>query len=249
MTQTIFNMPCAFITPITISIIPAITSQITLKNFAEARSTEESAARITGLISMPCAFGLALLAEPVTALLGGYTGDNLALAGKLMAILGACIAFNAIVLVTTAIMQAHGHVNRPVINMLIGGVLKLAAIYILTGNKSIGIVGTPIGTLLCYVAIAALNLFSIRSLIQDPPAIVKNLLRSFLSAALMGVFVFTALLGLKALGISSRLILCGAPIAVGVLVYLVAAIKLRAITREDCLLLPKGEKIAKILKL
>jgi len=146
-------------------------------------------------------------------------------------------------------MQAHGHVNRPVINMLIGGVLKLAAIYILTGNKSIGIVGTPIGTLLCYVAIAALNLFSIRSLIQDPPAIVKNLLRSFLSAALMGVFVFTALLGLKALGISSRLILCGAPIAVGVLVYLVAAIKLRAITREDCLLLPKGEKIAKILKL
>ena len=249
MTQTIFNMPCAFITPITISIIPAITGQITLKNFAEARSTEESAARITGLISMPCAFGLAILAEPVTALLGGYTGDNLALAGTLMAILGACIAFNAIVLVTTAIMQAHGHVNRPVINMLIGGVLKLAAIYILTGNKSIGIVGTPIGTLICYVAIAALNLFSIRSLLQDPPAIVKNLLRSFLSAVLMGVFVLAALIGLKTLGISSRLILCGAPIAVGVLVYLIAAIKLRAITREDCLLLPKGEKIAKILKL
>ncbi len=249
MTQTIFNMPCAFITPITISIIPAITSQITLKNYAEARSTEESAARITGLISMPCAFGLALLAEPVTALLGGYTGDNLALAGKLMAILGVCVAFNAIVLVTTAIMQAHGHVNRPVINMLIGGVLKLAAIYILTGNKAIGIVGTPVGTLICYVAIAALNIFSIRSLIQDPPAIVRNLLRAFLSALLMGVFVLSALLGLKALGITSRLILCGAPIAVGVLVYLVAVIKFRAITREDCLLLPKGEKIAKILKL
>ena len=31
MTQTIFNMPCAFITPITVSIIPAITAQITLK--------------------------------------------------------------------------------------------------------------------------------------------------------------------------------------------------------------------------
>ena len=87
MTQTIFNMPCSFITPITISIIPAITAQLTLCNNAEAKATEESAARITGLISMPCAFGLGLMAEPVTALLGGYEGAKLALATRLMTIL------------------------------------------------------------------------------------------------------------------------------------------------------------------
>ncbi len=249
MTQTIFNMPCAFITPITISIIPAITGQITLKDHAGAKATEESAARVTGLISMPCAFGLALLSQPVTALLGGYTGDDLLLAGRLMAILGVCVAFNAVVLMTTAIMQAHGHVNRPVINMLIGGVLKLGAIYILTGNKAIGIQGTPIGTLLCYVAIAALNLLSIRSLLPQPPAIVKNLLRSFLAAAIMGAFVLATSLALQALHIGSRLILCGAPIAVGVAVYVLAAVKLKAITRSDCLLLPKGEKLARFLRL
>jgi len=78
---------------------------------------------------------------------------------------------------------------------------------------------------------------------------VKNLLRPFLAAAIMGVFVSAALIGLKALGIGSRLILCGGPIAVGVVVYLIAAVKIRVITREDCLLLPKGEKIAKLLKL
>ena len=249
MTQTIFNMPCAFITPITISIIPAITAQLTTGDRTAARATEESAARITGLISMPCAFGLALLAEPVTALLGGYTGGNLLLATKLMAILGASIAFNAVVLMTTAIMQAHGHVNRPVINMLIGGVLKLAAVYILTGNKAVGIVGTPIGTLSCYVAIAALNIFSIRKLVDNPPALVKNLLRPFLAALVMGIFVFAAFMGLKYLGITSRLILCGAPIGVGVVAYALAAVKIKVITRSDCLLLPKGEKIAKLLRL
>ena len=249
MTQTIFNMPCSFITPITISIIPAITAQLTLCNDEEAKATEESAARITGLISMPCAFGLGLMAEPVTALLGGYTGENLALATKLMAILGFSIMFNAVVLVTTAIMQAHGHAGRPVINMLIGGVLKLAAVFILTGNPNIGIVGTPVGTLACYLAICVLNLYSIRTLLAHPPAIVKNLLRPFLAAAIMGVFVSGTLMGLKALGIGSRLILCGGPIAVGVVVYLIAAVKIRVITREDCLLLPKGEKIAKLLKL
>ena len=249
MTQTIFNMPCSFITPITISIIPAITAQLTTCNEPEAKATEESAARITGLISMPCAIGLAVLAEPVTALLGGYSGENLVLASRLMTILGASIMFNAVVLVTTAIMQAHGYAGRPVLNMLIGGLLKLAAVFILTGNPNIGIVGTPVGTLLCYLAICVLNLFSIRSLLEHPPAIVRNLLRPFLSAVIMGSVVYFALIGLKAIGITSNLILCAAPILVGVVVYVVAAVKIRVVTREDCLLLPKGEKIAKLLKL
>ena len=249
MTQTIFNMPCAFITPITISIIPAITAQLTTGNELEAKATEESAIRITGLISMPCAFGLGLLAQPVTALLGGYTGDNLILATRLMTVLGFSIMFNALVLVTTAIMQAHGHASRPVMNMLVGGVLKLAAVFILTGNPNIGIVGTPVGTLLCYLAICVLNIFSIRSLLTNPPAILKNLIRTFLAALIMGVFVFLAFTGLKMIGITSRLILCGLPIAVGVLAYALAAVKIKVVTREDCLLLPKGEKIAKLLKL
>ncbi|MBQ1170029.1 MAG: polysaccharide biosynthesis protein [Oscillospiraceae bacterium] len=249
MTQTIFNMPCAFITPITISIIPAITAQLTTCHELEAKATEESAIRITGLISMPCAFGLGLLAQPVTALLGGYTGDNLVLATKLMTILGFSIMFNAVVLVTTAIMQAHGHATRPVINMLIGGVLKLAAVFMLTGNPNIGIVGTPVGTLLCYLAISVLNIYSIRTLLDHPPAILKNLVRTFLAALIMGIFVFAVFTGLKTIGITSRLILCGAPIAVGVLAYAIAAVKIKVVTREDCLLLPKGEKIAKLLKL
>ena len=249
MTQTIFNMPCAFITPITISIIPAITAQLTTGKDLEAKATEESAIRITGLISMPCAFGLGLLAQPVTALLGGYTGDNLVLATRLMTILGFSIMFNAVVLVTTAIMQAHGHASRPVMNMLIGGVLKLVAVFILTGSPNIGIVGTPVGTLLCYLAISVLNIFSIRTLLPHPPAIVKNLARTFLAALTMGIFVFLAFTGLKSIGISSRLILCGLPIAVGVAAYALAAVKIKVVTREDCLLLPKGEKIAKLLKL
>ena len=249
MTQTIFNMPCAFITPITISIIPAITAQLTLCNDKGAKETEESAARITGLISMPCAFGLAVLAEPVTALLGGYTGEKLALAAKLMTVLGFAIMFNAVVLVTTAIMQAHGRAGRPVLNMFLGGLLKLAAVYILTGNPYIHILGTPIGTLLCYMCICALNIFSIRRLLAEPPALVKNLARPFLAAFIMGILTWLSWYGLKHIGINSRLILCAAPIAVGVVVYCFTAVRLQVITREDCLLLPKGEKIAKLLKL
>ena len=249
MAITIFNMPCAFITPVTISVIPAITAQISSGDTQGAKKTEESAVRVTALIAMPCAIGLAVLAEPVTALLGGYSGKMLALATPLMTILGVCIMFNATVLLTNAIMQAHGRVNLPVVNMFVGGILKLIAIFILTGNPHIGIIGTPIGSILCYVTITVLNIITVRKVLPDPPAIVKNMLRALLSALIMGGVAYGAWCGLKFLGITSRLILCGAPIAVGGVVYLVMAIVLKAITREDCELLPKGDKIAKLLHL
>ena len=65
----------------------------------------------------------------------------------------------------------------------------------------------------------------------------------------MGIFVWGSLKLLTGLGITSRLILCGLPICVGVAVYVVAVLILKVITREDCMLLPKGEKIAKLLRL
>ena len=249
MSQTIYNMPCAFITPITISIIPAITSYLTLLDHKGARATEESAARVTGLICMPCAFGLATLAGPVTALLGGYSGADLTLSTTLMTIMGFNIMFNAVVLLTNAMMQAHGHAVVPVVNMFVSGILRLIVVYMLTGNRDIGIVGTPIGAMLCFLCIAVLNLLSMRRVLQDPPAIVRNLVKPFAAAAVMGVFVYGALYLLKSLGFTSRLILCGLPICVGVAVYVVMVVVLKVITRSDCMLLPKGEKIAKLLRL
>jgi stage V sporulation protein B len=242
-------MPCAFITPITISIIPAITAQLTTGQYQDAKATAESSARVTALVAIPCAVGLAVLAEPVMALLGGYSGERLELASRLMSILGICVVFNATVLLTNAIMQANGHAVIPVVNMFVGGLIKLGAVLILTGNPHIGITGTAIGSLLCYVVITVLNLITMKIVLKKPPAIAKNMLRGFLSAAIMGIFTFGAWYGLKFLGITSNLILCALPICVGVVVYLVSAVTLKALTREDCLLLPKGEKIAKLLHL
>ena len=163
------------------------------------------------------------------------------MATRLMTVLGFTIIFNALVLVSTAIMQAHGHAGRPVINMLIGGVVNLVAVYVLAGMPLINILGTPIGLLMGYVVISILNILSMRRLLPKPPAILPNLLRSFFAAAVMGVRV-------REIG-TGRLILCAVPVLVGVVSYFFTAVKFKVITHEDCLLLPKGEKIAKILKL
>ena len=242
MSMTIFNMPCAFIVPISISVIPAITSQLTLKNNAAVKETEESAARITGLISLPCSVGLCILARPVMSLLGDYSGEKLDLAASLMAVLGACVFLYAIIQYTNSLMQAHGFAHIPVINMLVAGVAKLAVVYILVGNPNLGILGAPIGAVLCYTAIAVMNLIAIGRVVPQKPALIANLLRSLLPAAIMGAVVYASYWGLTQLlgADGSRLILCGAPVAVGVVVYAVTAVLFKSIT---------GEKIAKLLKL
>ena len=66
---------------------------------------------------------------------------------------------------------------------------------------------------------------------------------------MMGAVVYGAYRGLTTLGLTSRLFLCALPVGLGVCVYAFAAVKLKAITRADCLLLPKGAKIANLLKL
>ena len=47
----------------------------------------------------------------------------------------------------------------------------------------------------------------------------------------------------------SRVVLCGVPIVIGIAVYAVGIVLFKTIKKEDCLLLPKGEKLAKLLKL
>jgi len=251
MTQTVFNMPCAFMVPITTSVLPAITAQLTTKKYRAARATEESAARITGLISLPCAVGLSILAKPVMALLGGYSGKDLELAGTLLTVLGINVFFYGMIQLTNVVLQSHGYAHIPVINTLICGVMKLIIVYLLVGNPNIGIVGAPVGMLLCYLCIGVMNLVAIGKVVPRKARIWQNLLRPAIPAALMGLLVWSSyriLVLLLGEG-GSRALLCGIPVCVGVAAYVVGVVLFKAIRREDCLLLPKGEKIAEILHL
>ncbi|MBR6824954.1 MAG: polysaccharide biosynthesis protein [Oscillospiraceae bacterium] len=246
--QTIFNFPTAFIPCITAAIIPAITANLTKKDYMGVKEVQNSSLRVMGLIAAPCAVGMLVLAEPIMALLGRYEGERLGIAALLLAFLAPTIVVNSITTMTTAIMQAHNHMVIPVINTLIGGLLKVGVNYILVGNPNIGIVGAPIGTFACFLVIMTLNLIAMRRVLEEPPKILPCLWRSLAAALIMGAVTFFTYRGLMAL-MSSFALCCLGSIAVAVVVYLLLVILLKPVTYGDCLLLPKGDKIAKILKI
>lgn len=246
--QTVFNVPTALIPCITAAIIPAITAHLTKKDHEGVKEVQHSSLRVMALIAAPCAVGMLVLSEPIMALLGNYEGDKLAIATVLLMILAPTIIVNSITTMTTAIMQAHNYMVIPVINTLIGGLLKVGVNYILVGNPNIAIVGAPIGTFVCFLVIMTLNLIAMKRILKDPPKILPCIWRSMVAAVGMGVvtfFVYKILMG----WIGSFALCCLGSIGVAVIIYLLLVIILKPVTYSDCLLLPKGEKIAKILKI
>lgn len=245
--QTIFNLPCSLVTPITISIIPTVTAALTVKNLSGARHTEESAVRTMALITMPCAVGLAVLSEPIIRLLASnYGAESLATATPILMYLGIAVIFNSTVLLFNAIMQAHGDVTTPVVNMLIGGIVKVIVNYILVGIPALNIVGAAIGTVICYLTITILDLIAMRKTVTTRPVIFRNIVRPGLAALLMGAATVLSYRVLARL-VSSNTVACLGALVIAVIAYAILVLALQCITYEDCMLFPKGEKIAKIL--
>lgn len=246
--QTIFNFPTAFFPCITAAIIPAITAHLTRNDQKNVRMVQNSALRLTGLIAWPCMIGLLTLSEPIMALLGRYGDSRVQMAAVLLALLAPTVLINGVTTVTTAIMQAHNRPWLPMLNMLIGGIVKVVVNYILVGNPSIGILGAPIGTLACFTVYMVLNVFTMHRVMSEPPKLLRAMWKSGIAAVVMGVAAYGTYFVLPKF-ITNVTLCCLGAIGVAVVVYALMVILLKVITYDDCMLLPKGEKIAKILKI
>lgn len=244
--QTLFNLPSALITPLTVAVIPAISGRLTTGDNLGAKKVGESSLRIMSLIALPCGAGLFVLAEPIMKLIYNYAGAELATGTQLMQYLGLAVIFNAIVLMTNAILQAHGHVAIPMVTLLVGGVIKLVINYFLVRQPEVNIVGAPIGTLICYGLIALMNLIAMAATIRPTPNLLRVIWKPVLATAAMGVSAYMTYDVVSAR--LSNAISCLAAIAAAGVVYLVFVLVLRIITRDDCDLLPKGETIARLLR-
>lgn len=174
----------------------------------------------------------------------------------LLTILGGASYFVCLSLMTTAILQSSGRERLPMYTMLVGSLLNIGLIWVLVGERSVNILGAAIGTAICYLIISALNLWFVSRKLPERPKLGRVFLKPFLNCAAMGAvawLVYPALLKLLNAGPQPerKLVLLAmiAAIALAALVYLILTVLTRAITMEDMKLVPKGDKIAKLLRI
>ena len=246
--QTLFNLPAAFITPLTISIVPAISGALAKGDRKTAGVVSEDSMRISAFLAIPMGVGLAVLAKPIMEVL--YPGSHPAGAG-LLQVMGIASFFVCLVLMENAILQASGREKLTMVTLITGGIIKIVINWFLVARRDINIYGAPVGTLCSYCAMAAMDYVFMCRTLDHRPRLLRVFSGPMAASALMGLTAWgvyglcqRALMGSRRIG---TLIAMCAAIGAAVIVYLITAIVFKAVTKEDMKLIPGGAKIARIL--
>lgn len=266
--MSLFNLPPSIVTSISMSIVPAISAALAIKDRLQSRLLTESSIRITTMFALPCAIGLSVLSSPILICL--YNNSR---AENSLSLLALSIIFVCIVSVTTSILQASGKVFIPVVHMLIGGVVKAVSNYFLIAVPFLNIGGAPISTFICYFVIASLNISAVIRVIKPDFNVKDFVIKPLLSALIMGVAVYSVynvcanVLGCPEISLNisflqeiqpitpvsgavrfKTIISLGISMFLGVIAYVVSMGAVRGFFEDDIKMLPKGGKISRLMK-
>lgn len=252
--MTVYNVPAAFVVPFMASIVPAISAARVKGDGLMACDIAERSMRMCTLLCLPMGVGMAVLSRPCMEVLYPGSAEQ---GGVLLMELGIVCYFMSMSLMTNSILPANGNERLPLVSSILGLITKIIMTYVFVGDPRLNIYGAPLGTLCCYLVMLSTNLIFISRKMARPMHLGRIFGRAGLSAAVMGASAWGTWTVLRRIMDGSHTVLAGravnilvpflAAVAVGVIVYAVMIVAVRAITMEDMKLIPKGEKIAKIL--
>lgn len=231
-----------------ISAIPVLSKAWTAKNKGEIKVCIESALRVAMLVAMPAGIGIAVLAEPILNLLYGSGNEHFApSAAFMMTVYGFAVPLFALASPLTNMLQAVGKTKVPIVTMAIGAVIKVTLNFILIGNPEINIKGACISSTVCYLVMVIINIFQLTKAAKVKLNYVSVFVKPFVAAVFCGIGAYLGnFLLVDVLGIESRLTTIIA-VCCGGAFYVIAILLVKGIAKDDVEMLPKGEKIAKVL--
>ena len=253
--MNLINLPPSFVFPVTMSLIPFAAAALTRRDNAGAGRIISSAFRIISVLAIPAGVGLSVVGGPALMMLYPNQQADAIAAGPHMRWLGIACIFICLMNLTNAILQTYGKEKIPIFTVIIGGITKIVLNYILVGNPAINIYGAPVSTLCCYMVIVALNLIFVWIYSPEKPRYLELFAKPVIASCAMGAAVW-AVYGLLYRSLSGGHSAYGAnalatlvSICAGVAVYGVLVVALRILRAEDLHSIPKGDKLARLLRL
>lgn len=151
----IIHVPLTLSIALCSSIVPIISSEHYFKRREQVLTKVENSISLSMVIALPSFLGLFFMAGPILNLLFPGHGEG-SLILKFMSVV---IPFMILTQTTTAILQGTGHYIFPVINLVLGCVLKFIITIILVPMPIFNVYGAIIGTIVAYVFVTVLNVF------------------------------------------------------------------------------------------
>ena len=243
MAMAIINLPSVITVAMSMSLVPTISQAYAVGNRIKAIKETKSAIKITLMIVLPAAFGIASLAHPIMKLL--YPGEP-STVGTILLVLAPCIVFLGLIQSLNGILQGMGKPMVPVICLVIGMVFKVVISYTLTAIPQINVIGSALGTLTAYFVASMLELIYIKKAMRMKLSKKEFFIKPLVIVITMFIAVklsFTFMIGMLGNTLSTIL-----AIAIGAIVYILATFTLGGIKKEELLSMPKGDKVYKVLR-
>ena len=234
----LFSLAPAFISSIALPLIPRLGGAIASRDKDAQSKAVKDAMRLAMIIAMPIAVGLSLYSYQILHLIFPNEADAVSVAVPLLCVIAPSIPLSCLVTVNNAVLQSYGKTGVPIVAMLIGAIVKIVLSYILIGSESVNILGAPISTFLCDVAIAAFEFYWINRYISGTLKIGKTIIRPYLSA-LMAVTISRIVYGLIQTQIGDSVFLTVCSIGIAALLYLPICMIMKTIDVEDIEMLPR----------
>ena len=246
MPVTLFNLVPAIATTFGTAALPSVAAAWTSHNRHRIKASIDTVLRLTTIVAIPAGFGLSVLAKEILTLLYPMRLTEVEIAAPLLKVMGITVVFVCTCASCHSILQGIGKERLPLFFMLAGAGVKLAVNYIFVAIPSLNIQAAPYGSLICYILIMIMDIAAInrsaRIRVNLYAVFIKPLFAGALCAAgAKFAYVFGNIF------LSDNLSTVFA-IGIAVIIYGVTMLLIKGITKKDFLMIPKGEKIAKILE-
>ena len=242
---SIFNLVPSFCNIFGKSALPNVTACWSAGDREGTRVNIESVIRMTSLIAIPASFGIFFMAEPILALLYPAKDAEVAVASGVLSWQGISLVFLGLTVPLFAVLQGLGHAGKPPKYMLVGMIVKFVVNLVTISIPYINVNGAALGTGSCYAIILFLSLRGLRQVTGLKISFFRLTGRQLVCGFACGFSAWSCYTLLGG-GSASHLATLLSIAAAGV-IYVALLLLLRAISREDVEMLPKGKKIAKVL--
>jgi stage V sporulation protein B len=242
---SLLNVPVAVTTALYVAMMPAFSAAIAVKDHAKLKSSIGEAFRLSLLISVPSAVGLAVLARPIFGVIFARSSEG----WRLMAFGSAVVVLYSIVQIQAGILQALNRTKYSTYSLLAGIAVKIAVNNYLIAMPSVNVMGAVVGTMACYAVAIVLNLFFLKRFLPVKAEVLTYFPRPLVSSLFMGLMAYGGyrivyFLCRHVMGIYlSNAVATVLAVLVGVAVYLLVMIKTRGVLAEEIAELPYGKKI------
>lgn len=239
--DTLVNLPLAVNLSFYSALIPEITAAISKKDFKSASKKISFSISSSLLILIPCAIGFIVLADPILKMLYPNASDG----AHILQIAAVTMVFVGINHTIQGSLFGLGKMYTPALALLIGCVIKIGLNLVLITNPNINIYGAVISSFICQFVVFMIVYITMKRNIKVKFEPVKHIIKPLLAGLIMGTVIF--FINYLFNGVIRNSILTIINIMIGAVVYLISVFALKILSKDEILMLPKGEKIYNLL--